>query len=389
MLQQQKTFIKSTRITKPKPLLMTNNQQYFLSVCLLSFLFLKPVFANNSTCSEALIVGEGTYEVKEFSGDGAIFQGATSAVWYRYESVEKGVFTVSSCSGGGDTRLVIMLMEDCANQSDLQIINSEEDNCPDGKGGNTASTIEVVAVPNISYLIYWDNGQSDDAFAWNLTFEPETSQLAGSNCQSAQIIEEGIHTVDALSGIGAAFSDAVSARWYVFLPQKVGDLFINACESEVNTRLFVWEGVCGVNEILGQDDDGCGESGASRLNNIKVEEGKSYYIYWDDHHSAEGFNFSIEVKDSTVAIHEPVWAKTIDIFPNPANHSVFINYNFQTTKDLQLTIYNYLGQPLIKEQLLSFNKGQLEIPISHFSTGTYFLKLESGFEIFTKKIIKN
>jgi len=359
---------------------------------LLAFFFVvtHPIItlAQNSTCDDAAIIEVGTYEVTEFVGNGAVFQGATAAVWYRFEPTNDGVFTVSSCEGGGDTRLVIMLLDNCENTNNLQIINSAEDNCPDGQGGNTASTIAVAGSAGFSYVIYWDNGQSNDGFTWTLTFDRVENSSEGATCETAIPINTGIHQVDSLTGIGAVFTDAVSAKWYQFKPEVTNVLTVNACESEVNTRLFVFEQGCLTSQIIAQDDNGCGASGASILEaEIIVDSGQVYYIYWDDHWAKSGFNFQLGLEELPSTVNEPTWAKHIAIYPNPADNYLFIDYDFIVGKNIRMTIYNGLGQILTRENWASFQRGKVAIPLSDYEAGIYFLNLNVNGEQLTRQFM--
>jgi len=356
-------------------------------------LFIFPSFlqADNSSCGEAMLVATGTYEVEAFSGNGAVFEGATAAVWYRFEPTERGVFTVSSCDGGGNTRLVVMLLDDCTATSNIQIINSVEDNCADGKGGMTASTLDVVAVPGFSFVIYWDNGQSEDGFTWNLTFEPEVTTPPGAACETAEMITDGDHQIDTLVGTGAAFLDAVSAKWYSYTPEFDGVLWINSCSSNIDTRLFIWGGVCGALQIYSQDDNGCTGSNAASLDGqlTIVEGGKTYYIYWDDHGSNKGFEFNVFLGPLPTSVKEPNWAKDLTLYPNPVDNQLFIDYDFEATTDLQVTILNNLGQQLWLENWQSFQKGRLELPTDNLAEGLYFLNLKTAKAQVTKTFIVN
>lgn len=354
------------------------NKHLLTSLLAALLILIFPFFSNgqNSSCDSAMLVVTGTYEVTDFVGNGAVFQGATAAVWYRFEPTTDGVFTVSSCNGGGDTRLVIMFLDDCNNPSNLQIINSAEDNCTDGNGGNTASTIEVTATAGFSYVIYWDNGQSNDGFTWELTFETVENSGEGATCETAISITNGIHQVDSLTGIGAAFSDAVSAKWYAYTPEINHVLKLNSCESEVNTRLFIFENTCEISQIIAQNDDGCGASGASILQEeIIVDSGQVYYIYWDDHWSKEGFIFELAIEDIPVAIDDPIWAKEFIIYPNPVNNILSAKYDFIKETDVKVTIYNNIGQTVLQENWQSFNHGIVPIFVNELPVGVYFLNL--------------
>lgn len=354
-------------------------------------LYLFPIFmfGQNSTCSDALTVGEGEYIIEQFSGEGALFQGATAAAWYRFEPTAKGVFTVSSCNGGGDSRLVLMLLDDCSKPNEFQIINSADDNCTDGNGGEKASIIESVAVPGFSYVIYWDNGQSEDGFTWNLTFISDEDVAAGSTCESAEEISIGTHEVGEIKGTGTAFSDAVGAKWYTFTSDMDGVLNISACESDVNTRLFVFEGTCENPQIVAQNDDGCRESGASELDDTAIiEKDKKYFIYWDDHWSKDGFSFDLNVSDIPSNIQEPAWAKGIQLYPNPVAEQLFVEYAFDEHQDLRVSIFNNLGQQLLVENWTAFKNGQVEINVSGYAKGVYFLKLSTEKEQVTRQFVK-
>lgn len=361
-------------------------QIFILLGCLLNPTF---IFSQNTTCATALTITAGAYTIDTLKGEGAIFQGATAAAWYRYEPTVDGLFTVSSCNGGANTRLVIFLMDDCENPSDILIINSAEDNCTDGLGSSTASTIEVVGNAGFSYVIYWDNGQSTNGFMWTLETETVVNAQIGETCQTAEIIEDGTHQVSSLSGIGTAFSDAVSAKWYTYTPERDGALFITSCESEKNTRLFVWENGCETKNILAQDDNGCGESGASDLKNIIVEAGKEYMIYWDDHYTKEGFSFDINVMDETTSNQEPVWAKDLQVYPNPVQNQLFVEYTFPIATNLALSIHNSIGQRITKTDWNNFTEGTIAIDVNELPRGVYFLNFQTGAEHWTKKVVVN
>lgn len=355
---------------------------------LLLCLFPLFLFGQNSTCADALVVSTGEYEIDSFSGDGAIFQGATAAAWYRFEPTEEGVFTISSCDGGGNSRLVLMLLDDCSKPNEFQIINSAEDNCADGKGGETASFIESVAVPGFSYVIYWDNGQSEDGFTWNLTFTREENIAEGSTCDMAQEITVGTHVVEELQGTGTAFSDAVGAKWYAFTSRMEGVLNISACESAINTRLFVFEGTCENPQIFAQNDDGCGESGASVLDDTAIiDKDKRYLIYWDDHWSKAGFSFDLTVSDIPSNVQEPEWAESINLFPNPADNQLFVNYFFDGNLDLIAGVYNNFGQLMVTENWTAFQNGQVVINVADFPKGFYFLRLSANNGQVTRKFV--
>ncbi|MEM6321142.1 MAG: T9SS type A sorting domain-containing protein [Bacteroidota bacterium] len=350
----------------------------FFLFLIFSIAITQVTFAQGDNCADAQLVESGIYEVDSLVGEGAIFQGATAAAWYRYEPTEKGVFTVSSCGGGADTRLVLFFLDNCAESAKVQLINSVEDNCNDGMGGQTASTAEVVAIPGFSYVIYWDDGQSAKGFTWELTFAPEGINPKGATCATADTIGTGSFRVDSMSGTGAVFLDAVSAKWYAFIPERDGILEVSACASGVNTRLFIWEDGCENGRILSQDDDGCNGNNASQTEeNLVVEKDRLYHIYWDDHWTKSGFEFTVTLADIPSNTEEPNWANQVQIFPNPASDFLRLAYDFPTSKTVNLSIYNSLGQLLHIEHDFLSTKGQITFNVSDWQAGYYILRMNS------------
>jgi hypothetical protein len=76
----------------------------------------------------------------------------------------------------------------------------------------------------------------------------------------------------------------------------------------------------------------------------------------------------------------------IDIFPNPANNTLFIKLSHQPERSIYYNLYDIQGKQLIKGD---FNEQKNEIDISHISKGIYFIAftIENQTRI-VRKIIK-
>jgi BspA type Leucine rich repeat region (6 copies)/Secretion system C-terminal sorting domain len=72
----------------------------------------------------------------------------------------------------------------------------------------------------------------------------------------------------------------------------------------------------------------------------------------------------------------------INVYPNPSNGI----FNFKLNNDLQIEVYNNLGQLLLSEKMIS---GTNTINIENQAAGIYFLKANDGNNLSTYKIIKN
>jgi hypothetical protein len=84
--------------------------------------------------------------------------------------------------------------------------------------------------------------------------------------------------------------------------------------------------------------------------------------------------------DITVGIDNP-WIDELTVYPNPASGYLYI-----TTSGLMesLTIVNYAGQTVYSGE--DVKTASLEIPVSSFTPGLYFVRVRTGTGIITKKI---
>ena len=128
----------------------------------------------------------------------------------------------------------------------------------------------------------------------------ECAQLLaqGSTCANATNVNPGNFSASAITGTGASQIDAIGSNWYKFTPSTNGNLSINSCGGGSDTRLWIWSGSCGNLTLIGSNDDfnGCISSGtnsfASRVDNLILTTGNTYYFEWDNAWSSNGFNWN-------------------------------------------------------------------------------------------------
>ncbi|WP_405604452.1 endonuclease [Polaribacter sp. Asnod1-A03] len=75
--------------------------------------------------------------------------------------------------------------------------------------------------------------------------------------------------------------------------------------------------------------------------------------------------------------------ESFKMFPNPTNGN---NVYFSVTEDATINVYNVLGK-LVKTTEVTKSKNSIDI--SEFSKGIYLIKINSGKQFITKKLIKN
>ncbi len=75
--------------------------------------------------------------------------------------------------------------------------------------------------------------------------------------------------------------------------------------------------------------------------------------------------------------------ESFKMFPNPTNGN---NIYFSVTEDATIHIYNVLGKLIQSSEV---TKSKNSINISEFAKGIYLVKINSGKQFITKKLIKN
>jgi hypothetical protein len=84
-------------------------------------------------------------------------------------------------------------------------------------------------------------------------------------------------------------------------------------------------------------------------------------------------------------------AEQIQIFPNPVDDEINIIINQSSTGDIQVILYDMLGQVLLIKSALTDPDGKVKVKLDAdgLATGNYFLKVIDGENVIvTRKIIK-
>ncbi|MBP1673195.1 MAG: secreted trypsin-like lysyl endopeptidase, Por secretion system C-terminal sorting domain protein [Bacteroidetes bacterium] len=92
-------------------------------------------------------------------------------------------------------------------------------------------------------------------------------------------------------------------------------------------------------------------------------------------------NIAISSNSLSVDDHEK-GENLIHIYPNPAVNRIQIETNTNTIKKVEL--FNLIGQSLLVTNFYD----QIQIDLSSYPSGTYFVKIENEGEVITRKLIK-
>ncbi len=144
------------------------------------------------------------------------------------------------------------------------------------------------------------------------------------------------------------------------------------------------------------ETSGCKFNDDNYLKFLQTKEKEDYILFVNNYSSGNGFSFTIE-GDSELEVYPSCEEGKEDkilsingIFPNPAQHT--INVNYTTSKILPLTyrVLTINGKYVKSETTNSVIMGanEHELNIDDLSQGTYLLKIEQGDYSSTKRFIK-
>ena len=89
--------------------------------------------------------------------------------------------------------------------------------------------------------------------------------------------------------------------------------------------------------------------------------------------------------DNTVNVNEITSLRFISIYPNPASDQVHLNVVFENPEDLEIAIFNIIGEKVLVEQQFTANL-DYDLNIEKLINGTYFLQLSTANGVHTEKI---
>ncbi|PWH81886.1 S8 family serine peptidase [Brumimicrobium oceani] len=103
-------------------------------------------------------------------------------------------------------------------------------------------------------------------------------------------------------------------------------------------------------------------------------------------------SYSLYVKDpnSTANVDEENLESGVNIYPNPSDDQITIDYNLSENTDVRLEILDATGRQIATHVMENQSNGKqsLTVSVSHLSKGIYICNLNIGKEIISKKIIK-
>ncbi|MBI9035480.1 MAG: T9SS type A sorting domain-containing protein, partial [Bacteroidales bacterium] len=96
-------------------------------------------------------------------------------------------------------------------------------------------------------------------------------------------------------------------------------------------------------------------------------------------------NFEI---DFGIGIDKNVQISSIEVFPNPAKDITYLKMNLRQASNVDVIIYNAIGQKIISKKLhLQAGETLEPIDVNQFNKGLYFIEVKSENETFNQKVL--
>jgi hypothetical protein len=101
---------------------------------------------------------------------------------------------------------------------------------------------------------------------------------------------------------------------------------------------------------------------------------------------AASSEFSETLTVLTLPLREGVAENQIEVFPNPADNIVNINFNQTTDEQVLVAIYDLSGRLILQQNVISNNAAQINI--SDLAAGNYIIRIQTNEQNYTEMLVK-
>lgn len=111
---------------------------------------------------------------------------------------------------------------------------------------------------------------------------------------------------------------------------------------------------------------------------IAVVGGTNHEIFFNKNSSTQGIDAAINQALLATSVERFKNSMGLQLFPNPSSQILNINYSFNSSSVTHLEIFNMLGEKIDFPKInLNVTTGKIQLNVSSFNEGTYFLKLSA------------
>nr|WP_294936870.1 T9SS type A sorting domain-containing protein [uncultured Flavobacterium sp.] len=197
------------------------------------------------------------------------------------------------------------------------------------------------------------------------------------------------------SGIAAAtcFEYGENDVWFSFIvPATTATVNVSTDFTGgtlVDTEVALYSGTCGTLVEVGCDQDSGttvlsnGFSWNSLLTNIAVTAGQTYYVRVSGYDASFEGTFCLRIVTNTTLASDSFISNEFKAYPNPVRNTLNLS---NATEITLVAIYNMLGQEVLSE---SINATEAHLDMSRLLSGNYIVKVNSGGNTKTIKVVKH
>ena len=125
----------------------------------------------------------------------------------------------------------------------------------------------------------------------------------------------------------------------------------------------------------------------SNANQITPQTNGQYYVVITDVNACTSISESYLITYITSTLNE-VLIDGLLIYPNPSKEIFNIQFNSLINQDISLSIYNIIGEEVMKEKLIEFKGDYIKkIDLNKYKKGIYFLEIETDTGMILNKLI--
>lgn len=348
----------------------------------------------NDDCSNAIAITTFPYSFFQADGTDAAQDGMSytcmgpmnDGLWFKVEGNGNSLFIKVTPEGEYNPELGIY----SGNCEALECVGNSDN------GYEGEPEIYVIGASEIGKTYYINVGSYHGAIdqpEGNFTIEVESLPTpSNDNCIGAIDVVSFPYTGEQTDGAGASMDGFVVAcedwetndgLWYAFTGDG-GDVEITVTTGEdYDAAVSVFTGSCAELECIGAVDDEV--SGDEIFQITGSEAGKVYYVnvgHYDSFNDFQEGNFTIHITSTGDLGNGHQKLQGFNVYPNPTNDLLHPSH----TADISsVEVFNIMGQKML-DKTMDAAEGQLDL--STLSSGSYLVKVVSGNETKTIRVIK-
>ena len=243
-----------------------------------------------------------------------------------------------------------------------------------------------VAIENYDEFLGWTTtgaGTINNPEAFQITYTPVAEDF-----NNGQVILSAEYT-----GCGDAhyfYNVTITLNGVAALPMPVGPTEVYNMEATTTYTVEGNEMIIGYTWILEPADAG-----------TMVENGNTVTITWNMNHPDTDVTLKVightedcgdsESEPLTIALSgfgiDEINSTNINVHPNPTNDIINVSIE-NLTADVQITLYNSVGQAVYTKNESVDNGFSTVISLSDFANGTYILQIRSDKDVWMKRVVK-